>query len=496
MRRLFAARLCLQMLLLLLLCAGTVFNRTVLAQAKPEAIVGTWIGRATLNDESKPYAARFEIDKQNRLLLFFYIPDMKMHGMGPFSLKTEGSDYKNQYFTFRLSPDEKRLTGMMSFDGHDLRLELERGALPAPPASQPLGGRIAKPAWTFKTGDAIWSSPALAGNTIYFGNSGGNIYALNASSGKLDWQYKTGGRVMGRPTVEGSNLYALSDDGNLYKLQVKSGKLVWKFDTRGGALSRDLPGPKSETYDYLASAATVQGATVYIGSADKKLYAVDVETGREKWHFDTQGIVRSTPAVAAGLVFIGSYDNHVYAVDAGTGTLKWKFDTLQPVVSSPLIANGTVYIGSRSSDLFALDAATGKVKWKYFYWSSWVESSARLHKGVLYVGSSDYQQLLAIDAATGKHIWNTGTDGSSWSTPAVTDKMVYIGVVGVTPYFIEHHGGFLAVDRATGNILWRFPMSAIPGVVDYGVASSPAVDDKMVFFGGLDGTFYAFRTEG
>jgi outer membrane protein assembly factor BamB len=104
--------------------------------------------------------------------------------------------------------------------------------------------------------------------------------------------------------------------------------------------------------------------------------------------------------------------------------------------------------------------------------------------------------MFAIDAATGKRIWNTGTDGSAWSSPAVTDKMVYIGVVGVTPYFIDHHGGFLAFDRATGNIIWRFPMEAIKGVVDYGVASSPAVDNEMVFFGGLDGTFYAFRAEG
>lgn len=494
MRRFFVVCSCL--LMLLLLCAGISFKTVGLAQATPTALLGSWIGRAHYNDESKAYAVRVEIDKQNRLVMFFSSPEMKIVNIGPFQLLPEGDEYKNKLFRFRLSPDQKSLTGVMSFDGHDLRLELERGALPAAPVSQPLGGRIAKPAWTFKTVDAIWSSPVVAGRAIYFGNNGGIIYSLNARSGKLDWQYKTGGRVMGRPTLAGSNLYALSDDGNLYKLNAKSGKLVWQFDTHGGAVARDLPGPKSEAYDYQASAATVQNGTVYIGSADKKLYAVDAESGREKWHFETRGIVRSTPAIEGGLVFIGSYDNNVYAVDASTGALRWKFDTLQPVVSSPLVTNGTVYIGSRSSDLFALDAATGKIKWKYFYWSSWVESSARLHKGILYIGSSDYQQMFAIDAATGKRIWNTGTDGSSWSSPAVTDKMVYIGVVGVNPYFIDHHGGFLAVDRATGNIIWRFPMSAINGSVDYGVASSPAVDDGMVFFGGLDGTFYAFRAEG
>ena len=245
----------------------------------------------------------------------------------------------------------------------------------------------------------------------------------------------------------------------------------------------------------MTSAATVANGTVYIGSADKRLYAVDAGSGREKWHFDTKDIVRSTPAAAEGRVFIGSYDHNVYAVDARTGAQIWKYDTLRDVVSSPLVAGGTVYIGSRCSDLFAFDAATGKIKWKFFYWSSWVESSARIRDGILYVGSSDIQQLFAINAATGKKVWNFDTDGSAWSNPAVTDKRVYVGAVGVLDYFIPHHGGFFAVDRATGKEVWRFPMGVIAGRDTYGVASSPAVDHGLVFFGGLDGTFYSFRTD-
>jgi outer membrane protein assembly factor BamB len=482
--------------ILVLLCASMGFSTGAFGQATPDELLGKWVGRADYNGESKLYAVRFERDKQDKLVMFFSIPEMKFHDFGPAPLVQDGDGYKNKYFSFRFSPDRQSLTGAMTFDGHELSLELKRGEEPPRLKPQPLAGRIAQPAWTFKSGSPIWSSPVVADGNVYFGSNDGSVYALNAKSGKAVWQYKTGGRVMGSPTIEGQYLYALSDDGNLYKLERMTARLVWKFDTHGGTVARDLPGPKSEAYDYQMSAAVVAGGTVYVGSADKRLYAVEAETGRERWHFDTQGIVRSTPAVAGGLVFFGSYDHHVYAVDSQTGTLKWKLDTLEPVVSSPLVEGDTLYIGSRSSDLFALDAATGKVKWKFFYWSSWVESSARLRKGILYVGSSDHQQMFAIDAASGKRVWNTYTDGSAWSSPAVTDKLVYIGVVGVTPYFIEHHGGFLAVDRATGQIAWRFPLSPIPGVVTYGVASSPAVDQGLVFFGSLDGTFYAFRTDG
>jgi outer membrane protein assembly factor BamB len=468
---------------------------STLAQTTPDALIGTWTGQAHYGGESKLIALRFELNKKGTRVLFFDIPDLKFRNMGPIPVTQQGEQYKASEFSFRLAGD-KSITGTLSFDGHDLPFKLEPGSLPAAPAAAPPAGPVATPVWTFKTGDAIWSSPAIAENTVYFGSNDGMIYAVSAKDGKEVWRFKTGGRVLSCPTLVGPHLYALSDDGYLYKLDRRSAKLVWKFDTHGGDVAREFPSPASSTYDYLTSAASISDGTVFIGSADKKLYAVDADTGQEKWHFETKGIIRSTPVVAAGLVFIGSYDHNVYAVDAATGALRWQHDTLKEVVSSPLIVDSTIYIGSRSSDLFAFDAVTGKIKWKFFYWSSWVESSARMRDGILYIGSSDYQLLFAIDAKAGKRVWNVNLDGSVWSTPAVTNRSVYVGVVGVVNYFIEHRGGFFAVDRITGKIAWRFPMSVVPGAVDYGVASSPAVGHGMVFFGGLDGTFYAFKESG
>lgn len=480
---------------LLALSAFLSVGQTQRAQATPDPLLGTWSGQLRSGEECKSMMLRIELGKKGSPVMFLDLPDLKFHNLGPIPVSRDGEEYKGSGFRLRLIPATS-ITGAWSFDGNDLTFELKPGPLPAQPVIASPSGPVAKPSWTFKTGAAIWSSPSVADNTVYFGSNDGVIYALNARSGKLIWQFKTGNRVMGRPTLDRGHLYVLSDDGYLYKLDRRSAKEVWKSDTHGGAVARDLPGKKSEAYDYLTSAASVAGGLVYIGSADKRVYAVDAETGQEKWHFDTQGIVRSTPAAAGGLVYFGSFDHNIYALDARTGALRWKYDTLKEVVSSPLVVEGTVYIGSRCADLFALDAATGKIKWKYFYWSSWVESSARILDGVLYIGSSDYQQLFAIDALSGKRRWNLNLNGSVWSSAAVTGKNVCVGVVGVTDYFIEHHGGFFAVDRATGKVAWHFPMNAIPGAVDHGVASSPAVDRGSVFFGGLDGTFYAFSTEG
>jgi outer membrane protein assembly factor BamB len=53
---------------------------------------------------------------------------------------------------------------------------------------------------------------------------------------------------------------------------------------------------------------------VYTGSDDGSLYAVDVETGEELWHYGTGGFMGSSAVVANGAVYFGSYDGSVYAL--------------------------------------------------------------------------------------------------------------------------------------------------------------------------------------
>jgi outer membrane protein assembly factor BamB len=66
---------------------------------------------------------------------------------------------------------------------------------------------------------------------------------------------------------------------------------------------------------------------VYFGSFDNHLYAVDAETGQEKWRFTSGGEETSSPSVAGGVVYFGSHDQHLYAVDIHTGEEKWRFQT-------------------------------------------------------------------------------------------------------------------------------------------------------------------------
>ena len=473
-----------------LLSALLILSAAVRADTAADSLSGDWTGTLHSGSETKPFGLRFSHAGTEPLAVAFTLPEGKLADLGPAYVTLQDDGYKADvmYFHMRFSPsaDGKHLTGSLSFDGNVLPFELARGKLPPLPAASP-PGRTATPAWTFKTGGPIWGSPAAAEGSVYVGSSDGMVYALDEKSGALRWQYQTGAPVHGSPTLQGAALYVLSDDGFLYKLDRGAGKLLWRFDTHGGTVKR-------AGYDRLASRAVVASGLVYVGSADGRLYAIDDTIGAEKWHFETAGPIRGGPAVAEGRVFFGSDDGNLYALDAASGARLWQYDTLKPVVTTPLVAGGLVYAGSRSANLYAFDVATGRVKWRKFYWVSWVESSARARDGIIYVGSSDYGCVFALDATDGHERWRYDTGGEAWPDPAVTERYVYTGSVGYADF--GRAAGFYALDRASGKELWRFPITVAAPPLGAGVNSSPVVDGGKVYFGTLDGHFYAFPEDG
>ncbi|HET7840547.1 MAG TPA: PQQ-binding-like beta-propeller repeat protein, partial [Terriglobia bacterium] len=84
-----------------------------------------------------------------------------------------------------------------------------------------------------------------------------------------------------------------------------------------------------------------------------------------RWKFKTGAMVRSSAAVADATVYFGSDDGNLYAVELKSGKLKWKFATGGRVASSPAVVDGMVYFQSDDRTFYALEAATGKVAWRF-----------------------------------------------------------------------------------------------------------------------------------
>ena len=81
-----------------------------------------------------------------------------------------------------------------------------------------------------------------------------------------------------------------------------------------------------------------------------------IPQGNLKWSFPTGAAVHSSPAVANGTVYFGSQDHKIYALDAENGTKRWEFETGSWINSSPAVANGVVYCGSNDGNLYALSS--------------------------------------------------------------------------------------------------------------------------------------------
>ena len=334
--------------------------------------------------------------------------------------------------------------------------------------------------WTFETGGEVWSSPVAAAGVIYFGSDDDHLYAVDAKSGQEKWKFKTGDDVRSSAAIAGGIVYFGSYDGYLYAVDAKSGQEKWKFNMLSDLPLLELP--RAQYDDYTSSPAVINGL-VYVGSRNPRacLYAIDAETGQEKWRFKPQTVdmVRSSPAVAGDTIYFGGDFGQVYALDVHTGEQKWVSKVASAANYAPAVGDdGTVYVGSKDTHLYALDGQTGEQKWRInLSGMSWVTSAPAIAGGMVYAGTSDGHQLHAVQMDTGQEVWSFMTRGWVWSSPAVAEGVVYVGSG-------DRH--LYAIDAHSGEELWSFE-------TERAVYASPVVADGLVYVGSTDGNLYALH---
>ena len=102
--------------------------------------------------------------------------------------------------------------------------------------------------------------------------------------------------------------------------------------------------------------------TIYVGSYDNKLHAINALDGTARWAAPTPRAVlsHSSPAISADrlTIYVGSYDNKLHAIKASDGTSRWGSSRRHggDIPSSPAIsADGQmIYVGSRDNKLHAI----------------------------------------------------------------------------------------------------------------------------------------------
>ncbi len=243
-------------------------------------------------------------------------------------------------------------------------------------------------------------------------------------------------------------------------------------------------------------------------AAMAQLTANDIPRLKLKWAFAFPGDARafSQPTVVGGHLFVGSASRRVYSLNASTGCIYWTTETDAPVRSAITIGRRgrqwTAYFGDQRANAYAVDAVTGKVLWKVRvdeHPLAMITGAPTLYEERLYVPTSSGEEVggsdpryscctfrgsvTALDGATGKTIWKSytipdapqptrknqqgvqlyGPSGAGiWSAPTIDVKRRVLYVNTGDNYSdppVRTSDAFLAMDLATGKILWSRQMT-------------------------------------
>jgi outer membrane protein assembly factor BamB len=260
---------------------------------------------------------------------------------------------------------------------------------------------------------------------------------------KLLWQASVGkaGRGYFVPAVVGGAVYAADGDGNVTRFDASTGKQVWRTAT-----ARTLLGGVGADAD-----------TVVVASSEGEIIALDND-GRERWRTRVSSEVLAAPVVDGDVVVVRSTDSRIFALDARDGKRRWVYQRSQPTLAvrsatGIVLQGGYAFSGFSGGKLVAVAANNGGLRW---------EGSVSLPKGTTeiervtdvvgmpWIGDREacavsYQGRVAcFDLTKGQQLWARPISSSAGL--GVDVRYVFIS---------EDRGAVSALDRSSGNSLWR-----------------------------------------
>jgi outer membrane protein assembly factor BamB len=202
------------------------------------------------------------------------------------------------------------------------------------------------------------------------------------------------------------------------------------------------------------SAVAVDG-TVYFGTIDGKVIALEAETGKRRWEFNAKDAVVATPVLNENLLFVGSMSGKLHCLDAKSGRERWFYDAGVAVSGSAAVLSGVVCIGT-DNKLVGINVQNGKEAWAVPFPGS-LGCNVTVGNGafVAFRGS----EIRVVDAATGTARWKRddepANDNINFGPPYPIATRSIASESGRI-YFVR--GGRLrAWDEKTGNDIWASP---------------------------------------
>ena len=349
--------------------------------------------------------------------------------------------------------------------------------------------------------DRAFNTPILVDNTLFFGSTDGNFYAMDIESGYMRWVYKTGGPINSVPFADDNNVYFGSNDGNAYALDRKEGTLLWSFETDRTVQS---------------SFAGFDGNVVFTSDAGST-YFVSPEGVEEfhipnpVWHYHTFQIFKDVMYFAPGPehtpLSLGAYDLNQRAY-------LWLIDTLNDNAtwySFPAVEERLLYYSTAGQagevwnyEYIALNRETGLPVWKEYdeslhgpHLPRSPRTMFRANLNLLdYMAPALWKDLViftsgdsvvrAFKKSTGRIVWRKPFEHPTSSAPIIAGDRIYFGIYGDREDLGTAPPRLICLSARDGRLLWDVELEGA-------VMSAPVIAGDWIVFGTDQNVFYILQ---
>jgi polyvinyl alcohol dehydrogenase (cytochrome) len=383
-------------------------------------------------------------------------------------------------------------------------------------------------AFGFPAAEIMWGQPTVAAGRVFIGVDTGAVYSLDADTGCVHWSFQAEAGVRNAITIapvkgQGAAKYAAyfgDVKANVYAIDATSGKLLWKVKVEDQPVARITGAPilyeervyvpVSSTEERAAGYSNIYACCTFRGS----VVALNANTGKQLWK---SFIIPDPPKP------IGKTSKGVQLWGPSGGAI-WDTPTVDPKNHALYIGTGDAYnhpAGKTTDAIMALDMNTGKMLWavqdtENDAWLSGCgpqSTSENCPKDMgpdFDFGASPILRTLPggrrilIAGQKSGMVWGHDPDKQGmviWKAQLV-DKLA-LGMITFggaadeqKAYFGLRTGGVASVQISDGQKKWFRPMElpqapALRGGQTAAVIAIPGV----VFSGGWDGVVRALSTE-
>ena len=215
----------------------------------------------------------------------------------------------------------------------------------------------------------------------------------------------------------------------------------------------------------------VDGDTVFVSGANGTVFALERDTGKERWQRQLDVPVGGGVTAYAELVLLGTLDGEVIALSQQTGEELWRSQVSSEILSAPVTDGVYVAVQSIDDRLSVLDAENGKPLWRQDALQPALTlrggASPQLYTEAVFAGFAN-GEAKAFRLASGAILWSSRVSTPQGSTEL--ERMVDIKgaplIVGDAIFFVGYQGNVAALDLYSGRVRWSRELSSYQSMTD------------------------------